>query len=246
MREVVTVSVDIDLLRKQRDFVLTLGLSHEREGLTNMLDAMLDVAEGYGAPQQDQAVLVVSSEEDKSVVLFTNENQAREALARNEGATLKEVPLMTLVAGEKYLAESFGPETPKNWIGATVVDASNEKKDRVAGNRTFIVKQTRKYAEQDSLLGEHQWCYLSDAERVPNLPPREAEDDDSRTEITSELRPSPWTDNTIQFPRLLAEILATQDLNLATLCDSMDIEQAQLHELFERADQEWERIKSNL
>jgi hypothetical protein len=246
MKEVVTVSVDIDLLRKQRDFVLTLGLSHEREGLTNLLDAMLDVAEGYEAPQQHQAVFVVSNDEDESVVLFTNENQAREALGRNEEATLKKLPLMTLVAGEKYLAESFDPETPRNWIGVTVVGTSDEKKDRVPGDRPFIVKQTGKYADQDSLLGEHQWCYLSEAERVPNLPPREAEDDDDGAEITSELRPSPWTDNTIQFPRLLAEILATQDLNLATLCDSMDIAQAQLHELFERADQEWERIKASL
>ena len=55
-----------------------------------------------------------------------------------------------------------------------------------------------------------------------------------------------WEDNSIQFPRLLAEILATQeDLDWSALCTSMDLEHVrQLDELFERADREWERIKA--
>jgi hypothetical protein len=45
-----------------------------------------------------------------------------------------------------------------------------------------------------------------------------------------------WDDNSIQFPRLLAEIMATQDdLDIAALAEVLD--------LFERAQNEWERIK---
>lgn len=57
-------------------------------------------------------------------------------------------------------------------------------------------------------------------------------------------QPSPWDDDKIQFPRLLAEIYATQDsLKMADLCASMDIEVGDIVEIFERAQAEWERIK---
>jgi hypothetical protein len=53
-----------------------------------------------------------------------------------------------------------------------------------------------------------------------------------------------WEDNSVQFPRLLAEIYATQDsLKMADLCASMDIEVGDIVEIFERAQAEWERIK---
>lgn len=54
----------------------------------------------------------------------------------------------------------------------------------------------------------------------------------------------PWFDNSIQFPRLLVEIMATQDLNWEALCDSMDLEPEDIDALFERADIEWEAIKN--
>lgn len=54
----------------------------------------------------------------------------------------------------------------------------------------------------------------------------------------------PWFDNSIQFPRLLVEIMATQDLNWQALCESMDLELEDLDALFERADIEWEAIKN--
>ncbi len=54
----------------------------------------------------------------------------------------------------------------------------------------------------------------------------------------------PWFDNSIQFPRLLAEIVATQDLNWDALCDSMDLELEDLDALFLRAEVEWEAIKN--
>lgn len=54
-----------------------------------------------------------------------------------------------------------------------------------------------------------------------------------------------WQNNGIQFPRLLAEILATQDgLDMAALAASMDLSVEEVAELFDRANQEWEDIKS--
>jgi hypothetical protein len=46
---------------------------------------------------------------------------------------------------------------------------------------------------------------------------------------------SVWEDDTIQFPRLITEIEATQDLDYDALCDSMDLEREELFSLFERA-----------
>ena len=55
---------------------------------------------------------------------------------------------------------------------------------------------------------------------------------------------SKWESNMIQFPRLLAEIAATQPaLDLQAIADSMDLEVADVDELFERAEAEWENIK---
>lgn len=56
-----------------------------------------------------------------------------------------------------------------------------------------------------------------------------------------------WERNEIQFPRLLAEIYATQDLgklDIPALCESMDLGPADIAEIFERAEVEWERIKA--
>jgi len=44
---VTVYNVDIPLLRKQRDNLLTLEQTEEITGLTHLLDAMLDVAEGF-------------------------------------------------------------------------------------------------------------------------------------------------------------------------------------------------------
>lgn len=52
-----------------------------------------------------------------------------------------------------------------------------------------------------------------------------------------------WKDNAIQFPRLLCEINATQELDLVALAASMDITLDELSALFDRAHQEWEQIK---
>lgn len=56
-----------------------------------------------------------------------------------------------------------------------------------------------------------------------------------------------WRDNAIQFPRLLAEISATQDtLDMQALADAMDLSVEEVNELFDRADTEWERIKKEI
>lgn len=52
-----------------------------------------------------------------------------------------------------------------------------------------------------------------------------------------------WLDDSVQFPRLIAEILATQPLDFGALCGSMDLEPAELHNLLDRADTAWERAK---
>lgn len=53
-----------------------------------------------------------------------------------------------------------------------------------------------------------------------------------------------WDDDSIQFPRLLAEIMATQDnLDVDALCEAMDLGREDIWELFDRAQEEWEAIK---
>jgi hypothetical protein len=55
-----------------------------------------------------------------------------------------------------------------------------------------------------------------------------------------------WNNNAIQFPRLLAEINACVDIgkhDMAELCMSMDLSVREIHELFDRAEEEWQRIK---
>ena len=52
-----------------------------------------------------------------------------------------------------------------------------------------------------------------------------------------------WEDNSIQFPRLLAEIIATQDnLDMNALAESMDLEVEDVAELFERAQAIWDSV----
>jgi hypothetical protein len=55
-----------------------------------------------------------------------------------------------------------------------------------------------------------------------------------------------WDNDMIQFPRLLAEIMATQDkIDFKALAESMDLTEDNVHELFDRAQLSWEAIKSN-
>ncbi len=56
-----------------------------------------------------------------------------------------------------------------------------------------------------------------------------------------------WERNDIQFPRLLAEIVATMDIlesDWEALCQSMDLSSKEVEELFDRAQVEWDRIKA--
>ncbi len=57
---------------------------------------------------------------------------------------------------------------------------------------------------------------------------------------------STWDDNEVQFPRLLAEIVATQaGLDLQALAQAMDLTLAEVNSLFERAHDVWEAHKEN-
>ena len=53
-----------------------------------------------------------------------------------------------------------------------------------------------------------------------------------------------WDNNLVQFARLLCEIVATQeDFDSDALCYSMDLEAADLDDLFDRAHNVWESAK---
>lgn len=57
---------------------------------------------------------------------------------------------------------------------------------------------------------------------------------------------SKWKDDSIQFPRLISEILATQtELDIPALCEAMDISVEELDELFDRAQHAWSRLSYN-
>ena len=55
-----------------------------------------------------------------------------------------------------------------------------------------------------------------------------------------------WKDNSIQFPRLIAEINACVDISpedWEALQESMDLDKDEIGQLFDRAHEEWETIK---
>jgi len=58
-----------------------------------------------------------------------------------------------------------------------------------------------------------------------------------------------WNNNRIQFPRLLAEIVATGAITnevMAGLRDGMDLSNDEINEIFDRAQMEWEKIKQSV
>lgn len=58
-----------------------------------------------------------------------------------------------------------------------------------------------------------------------------------------------WINNSVQFARLLSEIYATVPFTeeaWTALEESMDLHRDQIGELFERADAEWQSIKSKV
>ena len=58
-----------------------------------------------------------------------------------------------------------------------------------------------------------------------------------------------WNNNKIQFPRLLAEIASSSALTdevMSELRESMDLSNDEINELFDRAQNEWNRIKEEI
>jgi hypothetical protein len=55
-----------------------------------------------------------------------------------------------------------------------------------------------------------------------------------------------WERDDIQFPRLLAEIVATQDIDYTAISDSMDLSEDEINEIFERAHKAFEASKERL
>lgn len=54
------------------------------------------------------------------------------------------------------------------------------------------------------------------------------------------MHPDNWRNNAIQFPRLISEILATQEIDLELLAHAIE----DVEELFDRADAIWQEIKA--
>jgi hypothetical protein len=58
--------------------------------------------------------------------------------------------------------------------------------------------------------------------------------------------PAIWYNNEIQFARLLCELVAVcDDMHLRDCCESMDLTQDQLQELYDRANDVWEKSKQD-
>lgn len=58
-----------------------------------------------------------------------------------------------------------------------------------------------------------------------------------------------WFDNSVQFPRLLSEILSVMSISeedWTALSESMNLDIPEINELFNRACREWETIKENV
>lgn len=56
-----------------------------------------------------------------------------------------------------------------------------------------------------------------------------------------------WNDNSIQFPRLIAEAEAAGAFKpsiIKAMAESMDLERVEVIELIDRAQHEWDKIKS--
>jgi len=53
-----------------------------------------------------------------------------------------------------------------------------------------------------------------------------------------------WQNTELQAIRLCAEIFATQQLDLESLCESMDLDAPDLHELVDRICDKWEKFSS--
>ena len=63
--------------------------------------------------------------------------------------------------------------------------------------------------------------------------------------------PSKWEDNSIQFPRLIAEAEAaglwTADVSVFNaMCESMDLEHEEVFEIIERAQTVWDKIVADI
>ena len=57
-----------------------------------------------------------------------------------------------------------------------------------------------------------------------------------------------WNSDLIQFPRLLAEINAVglNKSQVKQLCESMDLKEKEIKQVFDRAEREWDKIKKEV
>ena len=64
--------------------------------------------------------------------------------------------------------------------------------------------------------------------------------------IRDQIKPDGWENNSIQFPRLLAELQSTGALTpnvIITVAEEMDVAPEYVEELIDRACNEWDNIK---
>lgn len=67
--------------------------------------------------------------------------------------------------------------------------------------------------------------------------------------VISKAKGAPWYDDSIQFPRLIAELQACVAIDasrMEAIADSMGVDVRRVEELFDRAVAEWDRIKAEM
>jgi len=122
--------IDVGLVRQQRDWLLSLradtpielarmvkaGTEHF-DGLVNLLDAMLDSAEGYTRPLEevgelDRRIHIVerATGDGDNLYAFEDEDRAREFAERYPGAIVHEEILMNDCAAAQFLIDTAEDE----------------------------------------------------------------------------------------------------------------------------------------
>jgi hypothetical protein len=112
---------------------------------------------------------------------------------------------------------------------------------------TFVIMSSEEFDDDGFSLywsNTDGWVLFNQATRFTK---EESERFDPPADSTwAEVMDTPWDNNLIQFARLLCEINATQDINIVTLCESMDLTTDDVNELFDRANEVWEQAKERL
>ncbi|MEB0032894.1 hypothetical protein QN372_19270 [Undibacterium sp. RTI2.1] len=91
-----------------------------------------------------------------------------------------------------------------------------------------------------------RWSFLDGISSLEEITDLLAKSASSKAQNIADMqKKSLWNRNDIQFPRLIAEIMASQLLDTQALTDTMDITLDELNELCDRAQQSWHDAQSS-